>query len=273
MIPKGKDILVKLKAINICYDDYGTGDLPVIFIHGFPFDKSSWQPQISKLQESYRVIAYDQRGFGKSTADNSEFSMDLFADDLIDFMDALQIPKAIVCGLSMGGYILLNAVNRYPGRFQRIILADTQCNNDTPEGKEKRFKTIAQIEESGLKEFAEGFLKNVFTNESIEKNLPEVDQIRKTVLATPVATITSALKALANRDETCRILGNIDIPTLILCGKDDVITPVAKSEFLKQGIKSSAFYVIDNAAHLSNLEQPEVFNKHISNFIKQPFIK
>src|SRR5436190_14766841 len=110
----GKDISITINGITISYDDLGVGQVPIIFIHGFPFDKSSWQPQVEHLKSSHRVIAYDIRGFGKSTSDTETASITLFADDLIEFMDALEINKAILCGLSMGGYIVLNAVRRYP---------------------------------------------------------------------------------------------------------------------------------------------------------------
>lgn len=268
MTPKGKDILIKVNDIEICYDDLGTGNIPIIFIHGFPFDKSSWQPQLDELQKSFRVIAFDNRGYGKSTTDGSDFSMDLFADDLIKFMDGLQLKKAIACGLSMGGYILLNAIDRHPDRFQKLILADTQCTNDNAEAKEKRYKTIKQVEDGGLEEFTEGFLKNAFIKNSIEYVSPLVDDIRKVIMSTPVQTITSTLKALANREDTCRVLDNINIPTLILCGKEDMITPPAKSEFLHQGIKLSILQIIDNAGHLSNLEQPSTFNGNLKAFLE-----
>ncbi len=106
----GNDIDIHVNGVTLCYDDLGDGAVPILFIHGFPFDKSSWQPQVKFLKSKRRVIAYDIRGYGKSTEGNEKVSMDLFADDLVNFMDALRIEKAVVCGLSMGGYILLTAI-------------------------------------------------------------------------------------------------------------------------------------------------------------------
>src|ERR1700749_5009267 len=140
MASKGNDITVQANGIAVCYDDLGIGNTPILFIHGFPFDKSSWQLQLDYLKSSHRVIAYDLRGFGKSSTGNEKPSMDLFADDLVQLMNILQIDKVVACGLSMGGYILLNAVNRYTERFEAIVLSDTQCIADTSEGKEKRYK-------------------------------------------------------------------------------------------------------------------------------------
>src|SRR5688572_6563533 len=127
------------------YDDIGEGSVPIIFIHGFPFDKSMWQLQMEHFKTTHRVIAYDIRGFGKSFDDTNDLSITLFADDLIQLMDSLQIDKAIVCGLSMGGFIALNAINRFPGRFAGLILCDTQCIADPEDVKAGRYTTISQI--------------------------------------------------------------------------------------------------------------------------------
>src|SRR5687768_16230610 len=141
-----KDKSVQVNGISMSYEDTGKGSIPLIFIHGFPFDKSTWQPQLDSLKKNNRVIAYDIRGFGGSGPGSSSISLDLFATDLIQFMDALKIEKAVVCGLSMGGYILMNAVSRFPDRFEAIILSDTQCIADSDENREKRYKTIGHVE-------------------------------------------------------------------------------------------------------------------------------
>ncbi len=263
----GNDININVDDVTICYDDFGKGIIPVIFIHGFPFDKSSWQTQMDFLKKNHRVIAYDIRGFGKSTAGKEKQSIDLFADDLVKFMDALEIDKVIVCGLSMGGYILLNAVNRYPEKFKAIILCDTQCIADTPEVKEKRNQTISHIMASGLKDFTDGFVKNIFCSETLETKKETVEKIKNLILSTSPVTITGTLSALAQRWETCSLLNEISVPALIICGKEDKVTPLAQSEFLLQNITHATLHIIDKAGHMSNLEQPDEFNQHINNFI------
>jgi len=263
----GNDISINLNGVTICYDDFGKGIVPIIFIHGFPFDKSSWQPQMDFLKKNHRVIAYDIRGFGKSTANAENASIRLFADDLIKLMDALQINKAIVCGLSMGGYILLNAVTRYPEKFKAIILSDTQCIADPPEAKEKRYKTIEQIDAGGLIGFAETFVKNIFYQESLETKKELVQKIKNIIFSTSTVTITRTLNALAQRLEMCSSLNEISVPALILCGKEDTVTPPSQAEFLHSNIANSTIHCIDKAGHLSNLEQPDEFNQHLTNFI------
>ncbi len=261
------DLFINIKGVEICYDDFGHSETAVIFIHGFPFDKSTWDGQINLLRKTYRVLAYDIRGFGKSDPGEEKFSIDLFADDLIAFMDILGIEKAIVCGLSMGGYILLNALSRYPNRFNAAILCDTQCVADTSEGKEKRMKTIAQIDAGGIRDFTEGFLKAIFHKDFIQTKSELVNKVRSTILATRTSSIIHTLIALAERKETCLSLDRVKVPTLILCGEHDVVTKPEQSESLNKNIKNSVLHLIPDAGHMSNLEQADIFNQHIQHFI------
>ncbi len=263
----GNNIEIRVNGITLCYDDEGNGNMPVVFIHGFPFDRLMWQPQVDFLKSSQRVIAYDIRGFGKSGAGAEKASIELFANDLIKLMDGLQISKAIICGLSMGGYIVLNAVSRFPERFEKIILSDTQCIADSSDGREKRFKTIQRIEAGGLSDFTETFVKNIFCKDSLTNKKELVDGIKDTILSTSKQTITGTLAALAERNETCSVLNSISIPALILCGREDGITPPAQAEFLKNNIKNSTLHIIEGAGHMSNLEQADEFNELVKQFI------
>ena len=265
---KGFNLTIPVNNFDLFYDDLGEGNVPVIFIHGFPFDKSMWQGQLEFLQSAYRVIAFDIRGFGKSTDENPSLSIDLFADDLIAFMDQSNIEKAVICGLSMGGYITLNAYERFPDRFEALILADTQCIADTAEAKEKRYKTISKIEANGVTDFNENFIKSVFYEDSFTNKKEVVEELRSVVFSNPEHIIQRGLAAIAERSETCSTLDKITIPTLIICGKEDSVTPLAQSEAMKKAISGATLKVIDNAGHVSNLEQPHEFNKHLSDFLK-----
>lgn len=228
-----------------------------------------WEPQVSILKNKNRVIQYDLRGFGKSGSNETETSIDLHADDLIGFLNGLNIRQCIVCGLSMGGYIVLNALRRYADRFHAAILCDTQCIADTPEAKEKRYQSIDSINAGGVNDFAESFVKKVFSNQSLEYKKETVEKIKNVILNTKVETLTASLAALAERHETCSTLRNITIPVLILCGSEDSVTPVKQSEFLVSSLPLAQFHIVEHAGHLSNLEQPDIFNKHIQNFVNQ----
>ncbi|WP_291103114.1 MULTISPECIES: alpha/beta fold hydrolase [unclassified Flavobacterium] len=264
---KGYNLTINVNNFNFSYDDVGDGSIPIIFLHGFPFDKTMWRGQLDFLKSSYRLIACDIRGFGKSTDEESPLSIDLFGNDLIQFMDTLNIDKAIVCGLSMGGYLALNVIKRFPSHFEALILCDTQCIADTAESKEKRYKIIEEIETDGVTNFNEGFIKNVFHKDSITNKTELVEQLRSVVFSNSQHIISQGLVALAKRSETCSSLGEISIPTLIICGREDQVTPLAQFEFMNEHNKGSILHIIDNAGHVSNLEQPKEFNKYLGEFL------
>lgn len=264
---KGYNLFVNVNNIDLSYDDVGEGHLSIVFLHGFPFDKTMWQNQLDFFKTKYRVIACDVRGFGKSIDEESHLSMDLFANDLILFIDKLGLEKVILCGLSMGGFIALNAINRFPSRFEALILCDTQCMSDSDDVKVKRYKTIEDIKEYGVANFNEGFIKNVFHEDSISKKPELVEQLRSVVFSNSQHIIINGLMALAERSETCSILNTISIPTLIICGREDIVTPLAESKFMSKHIKGSIIHIINNAGHVSNLEKPSIFNKLLRDFL------
>lgn len=267
MATTGLNLQINVENNLICYDDQGDSIIPIIFIHGFPFDKTMWEPQRDYFRMAHRVISYDIQGFGRSTCNLEEASMDIFADDLINLMDALNIKNAVVCGLSMGGFIALNAINRYPQRFAGLVLCDTQCIADSPETREKRMDTIRVIEKDGLQEFTKSFIPNIFHENTFNDNKNLIKRIEAIIMSNNEKTVIKGMKALASRMETCSSLSAITVPTLIICGSDDKITPVEQSEVMLESIPNASLKVIEEAGHLSNLEQSDEFNHHLENFM------
>jgi 3-oxoadipate enol-lactonase len=264
---KGYDLIADLDSFKLSYDDIGEGSTPVIFLHGYPFDKTMWEGQIKALKSTNRLIACDIRGFGKSADEESLLSIDLFGDDLITFMDKLDLNKVIICGLSMGGFIALNAYGRFPDRFEALILCDTQCIADTPEVRRKRYQVMEEIAVDGVKNFNEGFIESVFHEDSLADKVDLVEKLRSVVFSNSQHIIIMGLTALAERSETCSILSEIVIPTLIICGREDEVTPLSQSQFMNANIEGSVLHVIDNAGHVSNLEQPDAFNSILLDFL------
>jgi 3-oxoadipate enol-lactonase len=261
-----------INNLFISHSDEGKeGSSVIIFIHGFPFNKSIWNLQVESLKDRYRVITYDIRGHGDSETGKEDFSIDLFVNDLISLMDALKISKAILCGLSMGGYIALNATEKHGGRFDALILSDTQCFADTPEAKEKRFKAIESIRKEGVERYAEESIKNLFASGSFETKVNEIKYVREMIVKTSEQTLCNTLLALAARQETCHSLSDIKVPVLILVGKEDKITPPAAARFMHENIKGSLLKIIDHAGHLSNLENPVEFNARLREFVSSVY--
>lgn len=267
---------IKLKEKNaaISYYDVGHDVAPVIiFIHGFPFHKSMWDLQLSALKDKYRIIAYDVRGHGDSDAGEKEFSIELFANDLIFIMDELKIAKATVCGLSMGGYIVLNAAINHPGRFDSLILCDTTCTADSPKILDKRMKSIESIRKYGVEKYADESLKNLFAVESFTSREAEIRVVRKMIINTSEQTICNTLTALANRKDTCGKLSAIQIPVMLMVGKYDEITPPDASRFMMEQINGSIINIIEHAGHISNVENSFEFNFHLKKFITSVYKK
>jgi len=268
MLELKSNIKVAINDITISYNDEGKEkDAVIIFIHGFPFNKSMWNKQAEALKENYRIISYDVRGHGNSDAGTEDFSIDLFANDLLNLMDALKIDKAILCGLSMGGYIALNAIENYPDRFDALILSDTNCIADTPEVKEKRLKTIESIRNDGVGKFADESIKNLFAPESFSTKKKEIAAVREMIVHTTEESLCNTLRAFYERKETCSKLSDIYVPVLIMVGEEDKITPLAAAQLMNEKIKESLLSKIEHAGHLSNIENPLEFNNQLEEFV------
>jgi len=261
-----KRILVE--GNEVAYFDEGKGST-IVFIHGFPFDKRMWEQQLAIFRNHFRVIAYDVRGHGNTSANSNEFSIPQFTRDLGAFLNQLEIEKIIICGLSMGGYIALHAIESFPNKINGLILSDTQCAADTEEARAKRIKAIELIRNNGLEQYASDSVKNLFAPASLENQKDKVDFIKTTILKTAPDNICKTLLALANRKEKCSILEKIKIPVLILVGEEDKVTPIAAATKMHESIKESTLHSIKNAGHLSNLENPEEFNSHLKDFLKK----
>jgi 3-oxoadipate enol-lactonase len=257
-----------INGIEVNYTDAGRSDaLPVVLIHGFPFSLEMWTPQIKALQKEYRVVAYDLRGHGTSGAGDGQYALEFFVDDLFGLLDHLKIEKSVLCGLSMGGYIALRAIERNPDRVRGLILADTQSNADSNEAKLRRADAIKSVKAIGVDAYAAVFVKSVFAAQTFVSNKAAVEKISRIVRANSSIGVCGALLALVSRTDTTEALQGIEVPTLVLVGEHDALTPPSAAEGMHNRIPNSEFHVISNAAHLSNLENPDEFNEHLLNFL------
>lgn len=264
----GKNIKITVNNLTVSYDDEGPDDAPVIiFIHGFPLNKSAWHKQVEDLENNYRVIAYDIRGHGSSDAGTEDFSIELFVSDLLGFMDALKIDKAVLCGLSMGGYIALNAIENHPKLFNALILCDTNCLADTPEAKIKRMNAIESVKKNGVEKYADESIGNLFAPESFATMKEEIAGVREMIINTTKESVCNTLLALSGRKETCSKLGGIKVKVLIMVGREDIITPPAAARLMHEKMKNSILHIIGHAGHLSNMENSYEFNDQLKMFV------
>ncbi len=243
--------------------------LPVVFIHGFPFHQEMWRPQTEALKQTCYVITYDVRGHGKSDVGDGQYSVEYFVDDLIGLLDHLRISAAVLVGLSMGGYIALRAAERHPDRVRGLVLADTRSEADGNEGKIKRAQQALLVRSSGMKKFAEPFLQGVFCARTFEADPATVEIVRAMILQTSPVAVAGTLLALAARTDSTPALFTLKVPTLILVGQHDVLTPPSASQAMKEKIPHAEIHVLSKSGHLSNMENPAMFNEFLVAFLRK----
>jgi len=257
-------------GISLYYDISGPENgLPVLFIHGFPFSSDMWKPQVEALNSIYRVIVYDVRGHGRTGTGDGQYSVEYFVDDLFALLDHLKLKQVVLAGLSMGGYIALRAMEREPGRFKALILCDTRSDADTNESKVKRANQGKAVKANGSKGFADDFVRAVFFERSFQNNPAAVSMIHDIIEKTDPLAIAGTLLALAARTDTTASLPRFTLPTMILVGELDAITPPHAAIAMNEKLPNAELYVIPNAAHLSNLENPSDFNKRLLAFLQK----
>lgn len=256
---------VKVDAGEMAHVDRGTG-LPVLFVHGFPLDSTLWEPQIDALSDEYRVIVPDLRGFGDSTP-TADVTMEAYADDLSALLDELNIDQVVLAGLSMGGYIALAFYHKYPDRVRGLVLVDTRPQADSDEARANRATTAQKVKAHGAIRLADDMLGKLLSPATV-KNQPDlVRTVHEMMARQPVEGIVAALHGMAQRPDSRPMLRDISVPTLVVVGADDAITPVADAESMVEAIPGSQPAVIPDAGHLSNLEQPRAFNQALREFL------
>lgn len=257
---------IRVDDIQLAYTDTGLGQ-PVVLLHGYPFNRSLWTEQVSALSNSYRVITPDLRGLGESDATSGAATMNRMAQDVAELLDQLEISRAVVGGLSMGGYVALAFYKQFPSRVRALVLADTRAQADTEEGKQTRFEQAEKALAEGMAGIADSMLPKLLTPETVSKRPEVVKRVRDMMLKTKPEGAAGALLGMAERDDQIALLSQIACPALILVGREDPITPVQDSEKMNREIAGSRLVVIDNAAHVSNLERTEQFNDELVQFL------
>lgn len=257
-------------SIKTHYLDVGVhGNIPIFLIHGMALDHTMWNPQIDVLKDKYRVIAYDVRGHGQSMVGDGQYTYKMFANDLMDLMDHLEIEQAVLCGLSLGGGIALRAYEMYPHRFKALAICDARCEADVNETKYWREDSIDLLKNNGLGTFAREFVNKIFAKESFNSHPDAVELIRNLILSTSPQAICGTLLAAAGRIDMTHLLPKIKVPTLIMVGENDSFTPLESSKIMHEGIANSELKVISRAGHVSNLENPDEFNDNLLKFMEK----
>src|ERR1043166_410320 len=256
----------KINNFNLVYTDSGLGR-PVVLIHGYPFNRSLWAEQEIVLSTSYRVIAPDLRGFGDSDAVPGTATMNAMAQDVALLLNHLGIARATICGLSMGGYVALAFYKQLPSRVRALVLADTRASSDIDDAKQTRFQQAEKALSEGMAGIADAMLPKLLTPETVSKRPEVVKHVRDMMLQAKPEGAAAALRGMAERDDQTELLAKITVPTFVVVGSEDAITPVADSETMHQRIPDARLVILENAGHLSNLEGTEQFNDALLEFL------
>jgi pimeloyl-ACP methyl ester carboxylesterase len=253
-----------VNGITIGYDDEGTGEDVLVLVHGHPFDRSMWGPQIAKARDlGWRVIAADLRGYGESTVVPGVTPLSTFAEDVAALADHLGIERFVLGGLSMGGQIVLECVRQFPERIRGLVLADTFAQAETPEGRKHRNDMADRL----LREGMAGYAEEVRWKMVARRNPAVAEFVSRMMLAAPPEGAAAALRGRAERPDYTPVLAEIDVPALVVVGADDEFTPVADAEYLHERIAGSTLVVVDGAAHLPNLERPAEFGAALETLL------
>jgi len=272
------------------YDDAGSGPA-VVLLHGYPFDRSMWREQIDFLSaHGYRVIAPDLRGFGETVAqtsvsesagpshrlksmllkeaDRSITTMADMAHDVAALMDKLEIVDATICGLSMGGYVAFEFVHIFPARTRAMVLAGTRAPADNEQEKQARAQQAEQPLAKGMGEVADATLARLLAPRTLTENSAVVAQVREMILRADPRGAAAAQRGMAARRDYLEDLPGINVPVLIIVGRQDRIRPVTDAEFMHRGLSNSHLKIIEDAAHMTNVEQPDIFNHALISFLQ-----
>jgi pimeloyl-ACP methyl ester carboxylesterase len=257
-----------ISSTNINYTDTGGDGRPVVLLHAFPLNSGQWEQQTDALSDRYRFIVPDLKGFGGSDApeDASAYSMDDYADSIAGLLDELGLAKVTLVGLSMGGYIAFAFLRRNRDRVDALVLADTRAEADPPEVKEKRSKQQVMVRGEGTAGLIEALTGALIAEATLSGKPDVVDRLRKLMDNAP-AGFVGGLEAMKNRPDSSGELAAIDVPTLVIVGEKDGVTPPEAARALNEGISGSRLVVIPGVGHLSNLEDPQAFTGALEEFL------
>lgn len=242
---------------------------PVLLVHGFPLDHTMWQPQLDALSATSRLIAPDLPGFGGTAPAGEVMTMPQFADGLAALLDQLGVQEPVVfCGLSMGGYIAWEFWRRYRQRVAKLVLCDTRAAADTPEAARARRVAARRIDSEGKQPFLSAMVPKLMCDATRNERAAVVAHVDRMTAAAHPQGVAAALRGMAQRTDSIGLLGDIDVPALLLVGDQDEISPVAEMQAMAAAMPHARLRVISDAGHLAPLENPPAVNKALADFIR-----
>ncbi|RII20558.1 AB hydrolase superfamily protein YdjP [Streptomyces sp. YIM 130001] len=258
-----------LRGATVHYDDLGpSSGTPVLLIHGHPFNSTLWSPQAEALTAAgYRVVTPDLRGYGRSSVTPGKVFLADFADDLAALLDHLGIERAVVGGVSMGGQIAMEVQLRHPDRVLGLVLSDTSAPSETEEGKQFRNRLADRLLAEGMSGYTDEVIDKMLAPYNVTGMPAVATRVQDMMRATDPRGAAAALRGRTERPDYREILAGVRKPVLIVVGEDDVYTPVANAEAIRDLVPDAVLAVVEKAGHLPGVEQPERFNAVLLDFL------
>ena len=241
---------MELNPVQLYFEEYGSG-IPVVFIHGFPFDHTIWNQMVPILKDKMRMILPDIRGFGGSPVPDGVYTMRLMAEDILLLINQLKIERAVLVGHSMGGYVSLAFTHAYPHRVAGLALCSSQAAADSPEKRQGRYQTAEEITRRGTRVVAEKMAAKL-------TNRPELaSQLEKSIMKTQPKGLIGALKGMAERQDALNWLSDISVPAVVIAGEADALTSMERSQTMAQLLGKGWLVKLPEVGHMPMLEAPQ----------------
>lgn len=241
---------INVNDIEFAYTRHGDGT-PLVLLHGYPLDGSIWSEVVPLLTDKFELIIPDLRGFGESTTVNTPYTMDTYASDVAGLLDHLGFEKAAIAGHSMGGYVALAFAKLYPDRVSGLGLVSSQALADTPERKQGRYDTAAQVTTNGIGVVVEAMTPKLTPDERVQAFAQSVMEQQKP------NGIIGALKAMAERGDLSPLLGNFKFPVVLVHGDEDALIPIDRAREVKNAISRAHLVELKGVGHLPMMESAE----------------
>ena len=244
------------KDVSLSYDDDGGAGLPVVLIHGFPLCRKMWKPQQTALSQA-----------GDSLANSDQISMAGYADAVVGLLDQLGLERAILGGMSMGGYVLLELLERHIDRALGAMFLVTRAAADDPAGKTKRTALADAVRKGDLTVVPDTFAQVLFAPQTAAEQPELVSDVQTWMLATSVNGMVGGLLAMRDRRDFLDRLADFHLPCLVIGAELDMAVPAEHAKLLAARLPQSSLTILPNAGHMANLEQPQAFNQAILGFL------
>lgn len=258
---------IQIGGIDIQCADKGSGPV-VLFLHGFPLSLHMWDGQ-EALAPRYRVVRFDARGFGGSDVGDAMLTMARIADDAAVLIERLRLGPVVLVGCSMGGYAALSFAQKHASLLRGLVLVDTRAGADSPEARKGRGDLAAKVMKEGAQAALDAFLPKLVGETTKTSRADVIAKLKDMILKTSPQGISDGLHGLATRQDATPLLREITVPTLVICGEEDVITPRPEAEILQRGIKGAELVMIPKSGHLTAMETPDAFNQALAGFLSR----